>query len=109
MFIELLRFLQDMASGVLFLSFSLSLLHFLLTHFVPTYETISTSAYNGRSETTRYQMCKAQAIINELASIGKVITKVGWLTKECKWRKNREVFIPYFGDLQPYSGFRACS
>ena len=55
-----------------FLSFSFAL---LLTHFVPTYETISTNAYNGRSETTRYQMCKPQAIINELASIGKVITR----------------------------------
>ena len=58
------------------------------------WDTISTSAYNGRSETTRYQLCKAQAIINELASIGKVITRIGWLTKECKGRKNREGFIP---------------
>ena len=67
---------------------------FLLTHFVPTYEILYQLAHTTVARKLHGTMCKAQAIINELASIGKVITSGGWLTKECKWEKSRGCVIP---------------
>ena len=51
--------------------------------------------------TTRYQMCKAQAIIDELVSIGQGNRKDSGSTKGVQVGKRCAMFIPFRGDLHP--------